>query len=109
MRSTAKRTAMNWKALPKAELHCHLGGIPGPGLIREIRQQDPTFPIDPDLFERAYPVRLFHRTFAQFHHAGLKIGIHTGELCGPEKSYANSLASRFQPRLRAALAMSLWL
>jgi adenosine deaminase len=27
-----------------------------PGMIRDIRQQDPAFPIDPDQFERAYPV-----------------------------------------------------
>jgi adenosine deaminase len=47
---------MNWKTRPKVELHCHLGGILDPGMARDIRQQDPAFPIDPDQFERAYPV-----------------------------------------------------
>jgi adenosine deaminase len=47
---------MNWKTLPKVELHCHLGGILDPDMARDIRQQDPAFPIDPVQFERAYPV-----------------------------------------------------
>ena len=50
---------MNWKTLPKIELHCHLGGILDPGMARDIRQQDSAFPIDPDQFECAYPVRDF--------------------------------------------------
>ena len=34
--------------------------------------------------ERGYPVKPFHSTFARFHHAGLRIEIHTGEWRGPE-------------------------
>lgn len=48
---------MDWKALPKAELHCHLDGILDRAMVRDIRRDDPTFPIDPREFERAYPIR----------------------------------------------------
>ena len=48
---------MDIKALPKVELHCHLDGILGRSMLRDIRRDDPTFPIDPREFERAYPVR----------------------------------------------------
>jgi adenosine deaminase len=42
--------------LPKIELHCHLDGILSPTMLRDIRRDDPTFPIDPKEFERAYPI-----------------------------------------------------
>jgi adenosine deaminase len=47
---------VNLKALPKVELHCHLDGILDRGMARDIRRSDPTFPIDPREFEKAYPV-----------------------------------------------------
>ncbi|MBN1139263.1 MAG: hypothetical protein JXM73_21990 [Anaerolineae bacterium] len=43
-------------ALPKAELHCHLDGILDRAMLRDILAADPTFPIDPAHFERAYPI-----------------------------------------------------
>ncbi len=47
---------MDWKAIPKAELHCHLDGILDRTMARDIHQENPAFPIDPREFERAYPV-----------------------------------------------------
>lgn len=48
---------MDTKALFKAELHCHLDGILDRAMVRDIRRDDPTFPIDSREFERAYPVQ----------------------------------------------------
>ncbi len=47
---------MDVNTLPKVELHCHLDGILDRAMARAIRQDDPTFPVDPAEFERAYPV-----------------------------------------------------
>jgi adenosine deaminase len=54
---------MNVTALPKVELHCHLDGILDPAMARDIHRDDPTFPIDPVEFERAYPVESFEDFF----------------------------------------------
>jgi adenosine deaminase len=43
--------------LPKVELHCHLDGILSLAMVRDICRDDPTFPIDPSEFERAYPIK----------------------------------------------------
>lgn len=50
---------MDLKALPKAELHCHLDGVLDLTMLQAIRRDDPFFPIDPAEFERAYPVQDF--------------------------------------------------
>ncbi|MDQ3813661.1 MAG: hypothetical protein M3347_06885, partial [Armatimonadota bacterium] len=42
--------------LHKVELHCHLDGILDRAMVRELHQDDPSFPIAPAAFERAYPV-----------------------------------------------------
>jgi adenosine deaminase len=34
--------------------------------------------------EQGNPVKLFHKSFARFHEAGLGIEVHAGEWCGPE-------------------------
>jgi adenosine deaminase len=47
------------KALPKAELHCHLDGVLDRAMAWDIHRHDPTFPVDPLEFERAYPVEDF--------------------------------------------------
>src|SRR5512143_779662 len=47
---------MDTKILPKVELHCHLDGILDPIMVRDIYQADPTFPINPVDFDRAYPI-----------------------------------------------------
>ncbi|MCP4539613.1 MAG: adenosine deaminase family protein [Chloroflexi bacterium] len=47
---------MDVKPLPKAELHCHMDGILDREMVRDIRRDDPAFPIDPREFERAYPI-----------------------------------------------------
>lgn len=57
---------MDLKALPKAELHCHLDGILDPAMAREIRRADPAFPIDPARFEQAYPVEGLDRFWNWF-------------------------------------------
>ncbi len=44
------------KVLPKVELHCHMDGILDPGMLRDLRRNDPAFPILPEEFERAYPI-----------------------------------------------------
>ncbi len=50
---------MNIRALPKAELHCHLDGILSPAMARAIRRDDPAFPIAPEDFAPYYPVADF--------------------------------------------------
>ncbi|HOU12309.1 MAG TPA: hypothetical protein PKZ84_04275 [Anaerolineae bacterium] len=50
---------MDLQALPKAELHCHLDGILSPAMARDIRRDDPTFPIAPEDFTPYYPVTDF--------------------------------------------------
>ena len=50
---------MSLRELPKVELHCHLDGIIDPAMVRAVVQDDPNYPIDPDKFECAYPVRNF--------------------------------------------------
>jgi adenosine deaminase len=49
--------------MPKAELHCHFDGILDPAMLRDIRRSDPAFPIDPEEFERAYPIDDLERFF----------------------------------------------
>jgi adenosine deaminase len=46
---------------PKVELHCHLDGIVDPAMAREIRREQPNFPVDPEELERTYPVDGFER------------------------------------------------
>ena len=46
----------DWRTLPKVELHCHLDGILDPAMAREVRAEDPLFPVDPERFEQFYPV-----------------------------------------------------
>jgi adenosine deaminase len=48
---------MDLQALPKVELHCHLDGVLDRAMAWDIRRDDPTFPVDPREFERAYPVQ----------------------------------------------------
>ncbi len=55
--STSLEHKLNLRSLPKAELHCHLDGVLDLAMLRDIRRDDPAFPIDPREFERAYPVR----------------------------------------------------
>jgi len=47
---------VNLKTLPKVELHCHLDGILDTGMVRDICQADPEFPIQPGELEQAYPI-----------------------------------------------------
>jgi adenosine deaminase len=47
------------KILPKVELHCHLEGILSRAMLRSIHQEQPDYPVDPELFEQAYPVADF--------------------------------------------------
>lgn len=54
---------MDIKGFPKVELHCHLDGILDREMVAHIRRGDPGFPIDPDEFERAYPVEGFEDFF----------------------------------------------
>jgi adenosine deaminase len=51
-----KELEMDIRALPKAELHCHLDGVLDPAMAREIRCADPTFPVDPAAPEAADPI-----------------------------------------------------
>ena len=57
---------MDTTSLPKAELHCHLDGIVDPAMVRSIRRDDPTFPLDADELERAYPVNSYESFFRWF-------------------------------------------
>jgi adenosine deaminase len=50
--------------MDKAELHCHLDGIPGLAMIQEIYRQDPTFPISPAAFQDAGPIESPESFFA---------------------------------------------
>jgi adenosine deaminase len=50
--------------MDKAELHCHLDGIPGLAMIQEIHRQDPTFPISPTAFRQAGPITSAESFFA---------------------------------------------
>jgi adenosine deaminase len=50
---------IDFTALPKVELHCHLDGILDPDIARAIRRDDPTYPIDPAQFATVYPVENF--------------------------------------------------
>ena len=48
---------MDIGALPKAELHCHLDGVPDPAMLRTLLGEGVDLPIDPEALEAAYPVR----------------------------------------------------
>jgi adenosine deaminase len=50
--------------MDRAELHCHLDGIPGLAMIQEICRQDPTFPISPTAFKGAGPITSAESFFA---------------------------------------------
>jgi adenosine deaminase len=50
---------MNIREFPKVELHCHLECIMDSAMVRDILQDDPTYPIDPGELERAYPAESF--------------------------------------------------
>ncbi len=50
--------------MDKAELHCHLDGIPGLTMIQEIYRQDPTFPVNPVALEQAGPIESPESFFA---------------------------------------------
>lgn len=54
-------STLDTHSLPKIELHCHLDGLPDPEMIRAIRREDPSFPLDPDEVEKAYPVDTFEQ------------------------------------------------
>ncbi|MGD9099778.1 MAG: hypothetical protein PVF45_04805, partial [Anaerolineae bacterium] len=41
---------------PKVELHCHMDGILDRAMAWDIRRDDPSYPLDPREFERAYPI-----------------------------------------------------
>jgi len=92
---------MDWKTLPKVELHCHLDGILDPTMAWEIYRNDPGFPIRLIEFERAYPITDYESFFrwwkfiepiegelAHFYpilalyEAGLVVGV---ALAGPER------------------------
>lgn len=55
---------MDIQRLPKVELHCHLDGVISPAMARQIRQQDPNFPLDPALLQQAYPVDTYEQFVA---------------------------------------------
>ena len=59
---------MDLKALPKAELHCHLDGILDPVMAWDIHRDDPAYPIDPGHFEQAYPIVGMQSFFQWFDH-----------------------------------------
>jgi len=44
------------KSFPKVELHCHMEGIVNRAMLRSLRQELPNYPVDPELFEKVYPV-----------------------------------------------------
>jgi len=73
---------MDTNTLPKAELHCHLDGMLDRAMARDIRRDDPAFPIGPREFERAYPVQ-DRESFWNWWNF-----------------YVNSLEARFQSELR---------
>ena len=50
----------------KAELHCHLDGVPDPAMLRALRDQGCVLPVTPEAFEAAYPVRDYASFFGWF-------------------------------------------
>ncbi|HET7770147.1 MAG TPA: hypothetical protein VFN74_15335 [Chloroflexota bacterium] len=50
----------------KAELHCHLDGVPDPALLRTLRDEGVALPVTPEVFEAAYPVRDYASFFGWF-------------------------------------------
>jgi adenosine deaminase len=57
---------MDFNALPKVELHCHLEGTLDLAMVRDILQEIPDFPINLADLERSYPVQGYERFFAWF-------------------------------------------
>ena len=57
---------MNVSAIPKAELHCHLDGVPDPAMLRALVDEGIELPIAPEALEAAYPVRDFASFLAWF-------------------------------------------
>ncbi|HEX8106266.1 MAG TPA: hypothetical protein VF516_01005 [Kofleriaceae bacterium] len=55
--STARDASADIAALPKAELHCHLGGVLDPEMVRDLEAAGHGLGIDPAALERCYPVR----------------------------------------------------
>ena len=48
---------MSIAALPKAELHCHLGGVLDPQMVRDLEAAGQGLGLDPQALEACYPVR----------------------------------------------------
>jgi len=48
---------MSIAALPKAELHCHLGGVLDPAMVRDLEAAGQGLGIDPAALDACYPVR----------------------------------------------------
>ncbi len=82
---------MDVQLVPKVELHCHLDGILDLAMARDICRDDPTFPIKPDQFERAYPITDFESFFSWWHY----IVPITGEL-----AYFYPILARYIERLK---------
>jgi len=80
------------KALPKAELHCHLDGVLDRAMARDIHYHEPSFPIDPREFERAYPVEGFASFWNWFNFVK--------PICG-ELVYLYPILDRHMARLKA--------
>ncbi|MBN1937873.1 MAG: hypothetical protein JW934_24680 [Anaerolineae bacterium] len=57
--TTQAARPVDLRALPKAELHCHLDGILDRAMLRDIRAADPAFPVNPQVFDAAYPVESY--------------------------------------------------
>ena len=57
---------MDVARLPKAELHCHLDGVPDPAMLRTLRDEGIALALTPEAFEAAYPVHDFASFFAWF-------------------------------------------
>ena len=97
--------------LSKVELHCHMDGILDPGMLRDLRRSDPTFPILPEEFEKAYSItdiqsffgwwnfiRPFECSMESEYEALTRVfGFEESDW---RRIYNNSLAARFQPDLR---------
>ena len=50
---------MDYKSIPKVELHCHLCGIVDPAMLREMEKQEHQPPVSPKALEAALPVQSF--------------------------------------------------
>jgi adenosine deaminase len=55
--SSQRDASVDVAALPKAELHCHLGGVLDPEMVRDLDAAGHGLGIDAAALERCYPVR----------------------------------------------------